>query len=72
MEAVSLRFSNVYGARSFHKGSVVAAFYKSILANKPLVVYGDGSQIRDFVFVEDLCQGIEQAILQDKITGVYQ
>lgn len=72
MEAVSLRFSNVYGPRSFHKGSVVAAFYKRILANKPLVVYGDGSQIRDFVFVEDLCRGIEQAILQDKLTGVYQ
>ena len=72
MEAVSLRFSNVYGPRSFHKGSVVAAFYKNILANKPLVVYGDGSQIRDFVFVEDLCQGIEQAIVQDQITGVYQ
>lgn len=50
----------------------MAAFYKRILANKPLVVYGDGSQIRDFVFVEDLCQGIEQAILQDGITGVYQ
>ena len=72
METVSLRFSNVYGPRSFHKGSVVAAFYKRILANQPLIVYGNGSQIRDFVFVEDLCQGIEQAIRQDEITGVYQ
>lgn len=72
MEAVSLRFSNVYGPRSFHKGSVVAAFYKRILAGKPLVVYGDGSQIRDFVFVEDLCQGIKQAIEQENLTGVFQ
>lgn len=72
MQAVSLRFSNVYGPRSFHKGSVVAAFYKRVLAGKPLVVYGDGSQVRDFVFVEDLCQGIKQALEKEDITGVFQ
>jgi UDP-glucose 4-epimerase len=72
MQAASLRFSNVYGPRSFHKGSVVAAFYKQILAGKPLMVYGDGSQVRDFIFVEDLCQGIEQALQKPEATGVFQ
>lgn len=72
MQAASLRFSNVYGPRSFHKGSVVAAFYKQILAGNPLIVYGDGSQIRDFIFVEDLCQGIEQALQKPEVTGVFQ
>ncbi len=62
---VSLRFSNVYGPRSFHKGSVVAHFFKQILAGKPLVVYGDGSQSRDFVFVEDLSEGIRRALEVD-------
>ena len=56
--ALSLRFSNVYGPRSFHKGSVVAAFYKRVGAGEEITVYGDGSQTRDFVFVEDLCDGI--------------
>lgn len=72
MQAASLRFSNVYGPRSFHKGSVVAAFYKQILAGKPLMVYGDGSQVRDFIFVEDLCKGIEQALQRPEATGVFQ
>jgi UDP-glucose 4-epimerase len=66
IKTVSLRFSNVYGPRSFHKGSVVAHFFKQILAGKPLVVYGDGSQSRDFVFVEDLCEGIRRALDVDR------
>jgi UDP-glucose 4-epimerase len=68
---VSLRFSNVYGPRSFHKGSVVAAFMKRILAGKPLIVYGDGEQTRDYVFVSDLCQGIVAGLRTER-PGVYQ
>ena len=70
-KTLSLRFSNVYGPRSFHKGSVVAAFYKQILKGEPLVVYGDGEQTRDFVFVEDLCAGIISGLL-GTATGVFQ
>ena len=66
IKIASLRFSNVYGPRSFHKGSVVAHFFKQILAGKPLVVYGDGSQTRDFVFVEDLSEGIRHALDVDR------
>jgi UDP-glucose 4-epimerase len=69
--AISLRFSNVYGPRSYHKGSVVAHFFKQILSGQDLVVYGDGTQIRDYVFVEDLCAGIKQALESEK-SGVYQ
>jgi UDP-glucose 4-epimerase len=57
-----LRFANVYGPYSYHKGSVVAAFCRRALAGEPLVVYGDGTQTRDFVFVEDLCRGIGCAL----------
>nr|CRH06896.1 Putative UDP-glucose 4-epimerase [Candidatus Magnetococcus massalia] len=71
LNVTSLRFANVYGTRSFHKGSVVAHFYKQILAGKPLVVYGDGSQVRDYIFVEDLCDGIVRAIESGK-SGVFQ
>lgn len=69
--AVSLRFANVYGPRSWHKGSVVAAFLRRIAAREPLVVYGDGGQTRDFVYVEDLCQGIMRA-LEGGYCGVLQ
>ena len=54
----ALRFSNIYGPRSFHKGSVVAHFYRQVLAGDKLVVYGDGSQTRDFLYVGDLVEGI--------------
>lgn len=66
-----LRFSNVYGPRSYHKGSVVAAFIKRILKGEPLVVYGDGSQTRDFIYINDLCEGIRLAI-KHKRGGVFQ
>ena len=62
MKCLSLRFSNVYGPRSFHKGSVVALFLRQILNGEELVIYGDGSQTRDYVYVGDLCQGIVAGI----------
>ena len=71
LDAVSLRFSNVYGPLSFHKGSVVATFMRRILAGEPLIVYGDGSQTRDYVFVEDLCDGIVAA-LESGASGTFQ
>lgn len=70
-QALSLRFSNVYGPRSFHKGSVVAAFFKRILLSKPLIVYGDGSQTRDYINVSDICDGIIAGI-NSSYSGVLQ
>lgn len=57
-----LRFSNVYGPFSYHKGSVVAAFMKRVMEGEPLTVYGDGLQTRDFIYVDDLCAGIVAAL----------
>jgi len=67
----ALRFSNIYGPRSFHKGSVVAHFFKQILAGEPLVVYGDGSQTRDYLYVGDLVEAIRVALDSDA-QGAYQ
>ena len=50
----ALRFSNAYGPYSLHKTSVVAAMIRSCLAGRPLTIYGDGSQTRDFVHIDDL------------------
>jgi UDP-glucose 4-epimerase len=67
LETVALRFSNVYGAYSYFKASAVAAFCKQLLAGKPLVIYGDGNQTRDFLFAEDLVEGVLLAL--DKSPG---
>ena len=53
-----LRFSNVYGPYSFHKTSVISTFIKSIIMNKEIIIYGDGNQTRDFIYVDDLISAI--------------
>ncbi len=71
MTTVSLRFSNVYGPRSYHKGSVVAQFYRQIQSGETLTVYGDGTQTRDYVYVEDLIDGVMRG-MRSHSSGVYQ
>jgi UDP-glucose 4-epimerase len=71
LPCVTLRFSNIYGPRSGHKKSVVAAFIKNVIGRKPLTVFGDGTQKRDFLYVGDLVRGIELA-LRRAPTGTYQ
>ncbi len=71
LPCVSLRFSNIYGPHSAHKKSVVAAFVKNALNDEPLVVYGDGTQQRDYLFVGDLAHGITNAIEQ-RASGTFQ
>lgn len=69
LQTLIFRFSNVFGPYSYHKGSVVAKFFKQILEGKPLVIYGDGNQTRDFIFVRDLCCAIEQGLIKNNIGG---
>jgi len=69
LDTVALRFGNVFGPRSNHKGSVVAKFIKHILADEPLPIYGDGNQTRDFIYVEDLVQAILLALERPDIGG---
>lgn len=71
VSCTSLRFANVYGPLSYHKGSVVAHFIKNIIKGKPLTVYGDGTQLRDYIYVKDLCAGIESAIFSEN-SGTFQ
>ncbi len=65
LPTISLRFSNVYGPFSYHKGSVVAKFFRQVQLGEPLTVYGDGEQTRDFLYVEDLCHAIGRALEDD-------
>ncbi|RYH01055.1 NAD-dependent epimerase/dehydratase family protein [Salipiger sp. IMCC34102] len=70
---VALRFSNIYGPRSWRKGSVVAAFIRQALAGEPITVNGDGSQTRDFIHVNDLTRAIRLAATHGAASGeLYQ
>jgi len=53
-----LRYANVYGPRQdpFGEAGVIAIFAKRIIDGLPVVVYGDGEQKRDFVYVGDVVE----------------
>ena len=71
LPCASLRFSNIYGPKSAHKKSVVAAFIKRALNDEPLVIYGDGTQQRDYLYVGDLARGIA-AVIEHQANGTFQ
>src|SRR5262245_32332258 len=53
LKVVSLRYGIVYGTREWY-GRVLTIFLKRALERQPLVVFGDGEQVRDFVNVRDV------------------
>ena len=59
-EHVALRFGNVYGPRQDPHGEagVVAIFCSRILEGKPLTIFGDGLQTRDYVYVGDVARAV--------------
>ena len=69
---VALRFGNVYGPYSAHKNSVVAKFFKDIRDQGTLTIDGDGSQTRDFIYVDDLCRAIVLAANGEVAGEVFQ
>ena len=72
LNTVALRFGNVYGPLSKHKNSVVAKFFRNALQGKTLEIYGDGSQTRDFIYINDLLQAILLASEKDVGGEVFQ
>lgn len=70
MQTAALRFSNVYGPFSLRKkGNAVPNFIRRCLSNEPMVIYGDGTQTRDFIYVDDLCDCIHRATTTDGLAG---
>lgn len=64
LNCISLRFFNVYGIdQSIQYAGVITRFMEKIAKNKPLEIYGDGSNTRDFVSVDDIVESIKMAIL---------
>jgi len=60
------RIFNTYGARMRRKdGRVVPTFINQALEEKPLTVFGDGTQTRSFCYVSDMVQGIYKLLLSN-------
>jgi UDP-glucose 4-epimerase len=69
VETVALRFGNVYGPLSGHKNSVVARFIKRAVEGEVLEIYGDGTQTRDFIYVEDLIRAVRLSATVEDVGG---
>ena len=65
LEPVIFRFFNIFGPRqdpSSPYSGVISIFTERALARKPITVFGDGEQTRDFVYVQDLVSILVQAV----------
>jgi len=62
------RLFNIYGPKQIGSGAI-HEFVKRSLSNKPLVIYGDGSQIRAWCYIDDCINGLR--IIAEKEKGVY-
>jgi UDP-glucose 4-epimerase len=62
LSVVALRFANVYGPYSGHKRGAITNFAKALLFKEPIVIFGDGSATRDFIYVDDICDGVCAAL----------
>ncbi len=74
LDSVVLRVANPFGAYQLVRGQgVVAAMIDSVLKNKPVEIWGDGSVIRDYIYIEDLIDAILAAakITNSNIPRIY-
>lgn len=72
MPTVIVRLFNTYGPRSHHEGDAGELIPKSIvraLNSEPIIIFGDGSQTRDFTYVEDSARALVTASENDVMIG---
>ena len=73
VNATAFRFFNIYGPRqdaSSPYSGVISLFAERLEGGLPFVIYGDGRQTRDFVYVEDLIDLMAQALVREDLKGV--
>ena len=73
IDYVVLRLANVYGPRQGlgRTIGVIPSFIQRFLENKPIIIYGDGSQTRDFVFVGDVAEAVVMALKKPTIRKIF-
>jgi len=71
IDCIVLRFFNIFGiGQTPEYAGVITKFNKKILSNKPLEIFGDGMQTRDFISINDVILSINDAI-KNKGNGIY-
>ncbi len=70
LPTIVLRPSNTYGPGQFPE-KLIPLFLTNALEGKTLPVFGDGLNVRDWLYVEDHCRAVEAAILRGRAGGVY-
>ncbi len=70
LDAVITRCSNNFGPYQFPE-KLIPLMISNALENKPLPVYGDGMQVRDWIYVMDHCKGVELALRKGSAGRVY-
>lgn len=70
LPVVTTHCSNNYGPRQFPE-KLIPVMISKALAHEQLPVYGNGSNVRDWIFVNDHCEGIWLALTKGKIGEVY-
>lgn len=66
---VILRFSNVYGPRQWESG-IIPSLIINLLNNKRPIIYGDGKQTRDFIYIKDVIDALITAA-EKNVKGIY-
>jgi UDP-glucose 4-epimerase len=72
VRACSLRLTNVYGPRQLirhNRQGFIGWFIRLALEGKEIQIYGDGSQVRDFVYVDDVADAFLRAGATDDVNG---
>jgi UDP-glucose 4-epimerase len=72
LSATAFRFFNIYGPRqdpSSPYSGVISIFVDRVRAGQPVVLFGDGEQTRDFVYVQDLIDILCAALHDDRADG---
>jgi UDP-glucose 4-epimerase len=72
LRACSLRLTNVYGPRirlTESRQGVFGVFLRRVLDDQTITVFGDGSQIRDFLYVDDVVEALLRAALVPEAVG---
>ena len=72
LESVIYRISNPYGSRQSlnARQGVIPIFLNQVINDEPITIYGDGSMIRDFVYVSDVVKMISESFAETK-SSVY-
>lgn len=71
LDTLCFRFSNVYGPKQGNngEGGVISIFIEKLINNEEITIFGDGTQTRDFIYVEDVAEAIFRSV-KNNVSGL--